>query len=245
MNLKKIAFLIIQKFKKVFELFFPGYYSPNCKAVKKIIERNNLSIDSVYDIGCFIGGWLKERKKTFPKNTNFYLFDAQNLLSCKKFSKNVTFFNAVLGERDGFEVEFYQWKNGGSGSSYFKELGNTLWDEIKPKKVKTESLYSFIKKNNLQLPNYLKIDTQGTELEILRGMGDFIRSKNLYFIELEISLYRINEEAPLINEIIEYMYKNKYVLISVEQLPIVEYFQEKKLVQLNGVFTQQSLVTTK
>lgn len=236
---------MIQKFKKVFELFFPGYYSPNCKAIKKIVNSNNLSIDYVYDIGCFIGEWLKERKNTFPKNTNFYLFDAQNLLSSKKINNNVTFFNVVLGELDGFEVEFYQWKNGGSGSSYFKELGNTLWDEIKPEIVKTDTLYSFIKKNNLQLPNYLKIDTQGSELEILKGMGNFLRYKNLYFIELEISLYQINEEAPLINEIIEYMYRNKYVLISVEQLPIVEYFQEKKLVQLNGVFTQQSLVATK
>ena len=40
------------------------------------------------------------------------------------------------------------------------------------------------------------------------------------------------------------MSKNNFVLISTEQLPIVEYFNEKKLVQLNGVFARRTLIST-
>ncbi len=147
-----------------------------------------------------------------------------------------------MGSNDGDEVKF--WKDGGSGSSYFKELGNSLWDNVQPQNLTTVTLKTFIEQNKLEAPNYLKIDTQSTELEILNGLGNFINNKSLYFIELEISLYEINEGAPLISEVIDFMSKNGYVLISVEQLPIVEYFKEKKLVQLNGIFTKKYLVAT-
>lgn len=47
-----------------------------------------------------------------------------------------------------------------------------------------------------------------------------------------------------INEVIDFMSMNNFLLISTEQLPIVEYFNEKKLVQLNGIFAQRKLITT-
>ena len=83
MKIKKFIYIIIQKFKKFIELFFPGYFSENCKAIKKIINDREISINTIYDIGCFIGGWLEERKKTFPEAKMFYLFDAENLISKK------------------------------------------------------------------------------------------------------------------------------------------------------------------
>ena len=47
-----------------------------------------------------------------------------------------------------------------------------------------------------------------------------------------------------IKEVIDFMSMNNFLLISTEQLPIVEYFNEKKLVQLNGIFAQRKLITT-
>ena len=101
-----------------------------------------------------------------------------------------------------------------------------------------------INENSLKKPNYLKIDTQSSEIEILKGLEEIINYESLYFIELEISLYQINEGAPTIKEVIDFMSMNNFLLISTEQLPIVEYFNEKKLVQLNGIFAQRKLITT-
>ena len=80
MHIKKYIYIFIQKIKKIIEFIFPGYFSQNCKAIKKVILQNNIVITTVYDIGCFIGSWFVERKKTFPEAENFYLFDAQNLI---------------------------------------------------------------------------------------------------------------------------------------------------------------------
>ena len=101
-----------------------------------------------------------------------------------------------------------------------------------------------VNENSLKKPNYLKIDTQSSEIEILKGLEEIINYESLYFIELEVSLYQINEGAPTINEVIDFMSMNNFLLISTEQLPIVEYFNEKKLVQLNGIFAQRKLITT-
>ena len=185
---------------------------------------------------------VQTKKKTFPEAEYFYLFDAQNLISSELLKDKAEFFNVVLGSIEGEQVSF--WQDGGSGSSYFKEIGNTLWNNVEPEIVNTKTLKALINENSLKKPNYLKIDTQSSEIEILKGLEEIINYESLYFIELEISLYQINEGAPTIKEVIDFMSMNNFLLISTEQLPIVEYFNEKKLVQLNGIFAQRKLITT-
>lgn len=239
--MKKFLYKLIQKLKIIVEVFYPGYYSENCNSIKRIIKNKNLSIENIYDIGCYKGEWYKERRRTFPSQSKYFLFDAQTLLDSKIKNKNLKFFNVVLGSKQGQIVQF--WQDGGSGSSFFKELGNNLWDEVTPKEYRVSTLEHIIKQQNLPLPNYLKIDTQGTEIEVLKGLNDLMNIDDLYFVELEISLYRINEKSPLINDVIKFLEDQNYLLISVEQLPIVEYFNERKLVQLNGIFARKDLIS--
>lgn len=42
--MKKFLYKLIQQFKKIIELFYPGYYSENCNAVKRVIKNKNLKI---------------------------------------------------------------------------------------------------------------------------------------------------------------------------------------------------------
>ena len=240
MDFKYLIVKIIQYFKKIINFVIPGYFSENCKNIKRIMNQNRLTIETVYDIGAFKGLWYKERKKTFPKKTSFYLFDAQNLIDSQSISKEAQFIQATLAEEDNLEKEF--WADGGSGSSYYKELGNDIWDNIKPKLMKSEKLDSIIDNRELPLPNYIKIDTQGSELDVLKGFSKNINYEKLYFIELELSLYRINNGSPLIQEVIDFMTKKDFLLISMETLPLVPYFGEKKLIQVNGVFVRKNLI---
>lgn len=241
MNIKSLIYWVLEYFKWAINFFIPGYFSDNCRSVKRIIKHNNLKIKTVYDIGAFKGMWYKERKKTFPNQASFYLFDAQNLIESKNILNEVTFINTMLANEDNQDKNF--WMDGGSGSSYYKELGNDIWDNVTPKLIKSEKLDSVIMKKQLPLPNYIKIDTQGSELDVLKGFSENIHYEKLYFIELEISLYQINSEAPLIEEVIQYISDKNFLLISLEKLPIVPYFGEKKLIQINGIFARQNLTS--
>ena len=45
-----------------FEVFYPGYYSENCRAIKRVLKNNDITLKVIYDVGCFKGQWYKQRK---------------------------------------------------------------------------------------------------------------------------------------------------------------------------------------
>ena len=146
--MKNLIYKLIQYFKMFFEVFYPGYYSENCRAIKRVLKNNDITLKVIYDVGCFKGQWYKQRKKTFPEAEYFYLFDAQNLISFDLLKDKAKFFNVVLGSIEGEQVSF--WQDGGSGSSYFKEIGNTLWNNVEPEIVNTKTLKALINENSLK-----------------------------------------------------------------------------------------------
>jgi FkbM family methyltransferase len=50
---------------------------------------------------------------------------------------------------------------------------------------------------------YLKIDTQGFELEVLRGTGDALQE--MAFVEAEVSLVRVYDSAPSADEVLVFL----------------------------------------
>ena len=77
---------------------------------------------------------------------------------------------------------------------------------IKSKKL-SEELPSEIKKTD---NNLIKLDTQGSELKILNGLDNFINFFEV--IILETSIHNYNKNAPLFNEVINYMKDKNYRL---------------------------------
>ena len=66
------------------------------------------------------------------------------------------------------------------------------------------------RKNNI----FLKIDTQGFELEVLKGCGDIMN--NVKLCMLEMSTVELYENGPILPEIIHFMYENGFVLSGVK-----------------------------
>ena len=65
---------------------------------------------------------------------------------------------------------------------------------------------SLLKINKL---DYLKIDTQGAELDILRGIGDY----RPLLIKIESHVHSMYEKVPSWNELLDYLYKLNYLVI--------------------------------
>ena len=57
--------------------------------------------------------------------------------------------------------------------------------------------------------NYLKIDTQGAELEILKGIGGY----RPLLIKLEAHFFSMYKNVPNWHELVNYLYELNYVLI--------------------------------
>ena len=92
-----------------------------------------------------------------------------------------------------------------------KLFGGSINDLIQNKyMVNSCKLSEIIKKNNVKKIDLLKIDTEGHELQVLKGAGSFLKNKvNFMLIEIHNSNIFLNYDAKKIHN---YLKKNKFIL---------------------------------
>jgi len=108
------------------------------------------------------------------------------------------------------------------GSSSMYEPDSNLFDihQIKKKdyknynvtkniEIECDSLSASLSNLKIDKLDYLKIDTQGAELEISKGIGDY---KPL-LIKIETHIYSMYKGVPSWNELLDYLYKLNYIVI--------------------------------
>ena len=84
-----------------------------------------------------------------------------------------------------------------------------LFEVSKTEVVECDTLSSSLNKLNLKDLDYLKIDTQGAELEILKGLGDF----RPLIIKCEVQIFPMYKDQPYWTEVTNYLYKLGYIII--------------------------------
>lgn len=132
--------------------------------LKKVIVDHNVNV--VYDIGAYKGDFSRKVYNIKPQAI-IYAFEANTIHLRPKWSKNletVEWFNTALSNTIE-ERKFYSL--GTTGDSLYMETYNNKHSESKTKTVTTDTLNNFVNINNLQLPEFIKIDVQGSELDIL------------------------------------------------------------------------------
>ena len=161
---------------------------------------------AILDVGAHTGQFYSWAKNVWP-NSIIWMIEAnevhESVLQSITENNNDNYFIATLGDKER-DVKFYTRsdKPQTEGASYYKE--SNYWDipqlvlEI-PKKLQTlDELFE--DGGEFQL---VKLDTQGSELDILRG-GESL-CKKAEAIILEVSYVEYNEGAPLAEEAIEFM----------------------------------------
>lgn len=155
------------------------------------------------DVGAYNGEWTAMFKKIFP-DARVLMVEAQN--SKADNLKNLTtqlpgtaFHIGLLGATSGQQIVFNINETVSSALPEYKE--NTFAKETRT----TESLDDVIAKagTDFNAPDFIKLDVQGYELEVLKGAAGAI--KTAQFILCEVSLIEINKGAPLIAEVIAFM----------------------------------------
>jgi FkbM family methyltransferase len=179
----------------------------------KYIKKTSLTIDCIYDVGAYKGFWSARAKKYFGGSVQFFLFEPNSDHNAFLTKVGSPFFNVLLGDKDNKTVDFFSL--GLTGDSYFKEK-NPLYDDSHSKPMILRSLDQFIFENSLPSPDLLKLDTQGSELAILRGASKTLRSVKVLIIEVPISNY--NSDAPNINEYLQILGKFEFVPVAVTEI---------------------------
>jgi len=156
----------------------------------------------ILDIGANIGQFHQLAKETFP---DAYVFSIEASPECEQYLKQITdqYYIGLLA-KDTSEYDFYSRKEAptGTGNSIYRELTHYYSDDqleiIKQKGIKLDDLFELDSEFDL-----IKIDTQGSELDIITGGINLC--KKAKGILLEVSLTQYNEGAPLHEEVINFM----------------------------------------
>lgn len=201
MKLKsKIRYYFFKLFPRKFNKAFNRLYDHKLNYNLLRLIENGFKIENIYDIGAYRGVWSKELNETTLKNKNFFLFEANEENDVYLSKLNFKYFFAVLSDKSK-SVEFYS--NISSGDSYFKEQTILYSDKGNSRIKDTITLDELVLKERLPKPDFLKIDTQGSELDILRGATRTVSECSLIYLECPIIEYNYN--SPNFNEYIKYL----------------------------------------
>jgi len=189
----------------------------------------------VLDIGANVGQFHIECSNTF-RDSSVFSIEASD--ECEPHLKAITS-NYYIGllTKDNNEYDFYVNKHNviNTGNSIYKEKTKYYSDEellvIKKKGVRLDDLFEGDSEFDL-----IKIDTQGSELDIIQG-GLNLCSKAKGIL-LEVSVKEYNEHAPLQEEVIKFMSDFGFVKAEVLDEIIVD---SVDLHQQNVLFVKKEL----
>lgn len=190
---------------------------------------------TIVDCGAAGGEWSSLIKSIFSNSTVIGI-DANKWTKDEIPGTDITEI-AVLSDKDDDEKIFYRQKehieNGKfcTGDSLFIEDTQHYREHITIKDiVKTVTLTTILKKYNIANIDLLKIDTQGSELLIMEGLGD--KLYNIEFIELEISLIDYNIGGCKFSDIFNFL-KNNFDVYDIVEL---HRHDQYRLCQLDIIF---------
>ena len=156
----------------------------------------------IFDVGANVGAWTDAVMENVTLHQAF-LFEPNSVLvdgMGEKYIKlkpevgtDMVIVEAAAYKEDGQELDFFYFTNENNGLSSIYH--NEKWDYLPMQqgKVKSVTLDAFCKTRHIEKIDCIKIDTEGSEYDILQGCKYILENKIARFIQVEYSEhYKLN-----------------------------------------------------
>ena len=173
---------------------------------------NNLS--SKLDVYCFEPEptSFQELQTFYAEHNPFNTIQLLNIALCNTngeatlhLTKHLDMCSLLEPDVEQFKREFQQVPN---SQNWFDSL--MLLEKIN---VKTERIDDFALKNKISNIDFLKIDTQGTELEVLKGAEHYLTSKKISVIKVEASLANMYKNQAFFKDVDAFLREKGYIFL--------------------------------
>lgn len=193
----------------------PTYLSPSLQGFIHRVRKEKFKIDVVYDIGAFKGNWTRAVKKHLGYYPKFFLFEPNSAHNEDLEKVGERYFNELLS-KEIRPTTFYQ--ADGLGDSIYPQ-NNLSSENFVPVEILSNTIDNIVSLYNLPSPDLVKIDTQGSELDILEGGRNTLREAKL--IILECPLVQFNRGAPDISQYLSAMQNLGFIPWSTVELHLM------------------------
>lgn len=168
--------------------------------VEKILPKYLESEKPIFfDVGANVGNFSQLLRNNYP-NAKIFAFEPNNkafvILNdiSQEYSlraENIGFGASIQG------INLYSYKNieGGTelGTCNSEALGELfdIKDDIEVNNIKIVTIDSYCEKNNINQIDFLKIDVEGYELEVLKGAEKMIEQNKIPLIQFEFNRFNV------------------------------------------------------
>lgn len=169
----------------------------------QILKERNFTPKSILDIGCNVGQFYWICRSLWSDELNYFMVDGNESLEEDLKKINIPYKISILSDSVR-EVEWFSNSKNPrcTGESYYRENTPHYNDSnVIIRKKMTETLSNIF--NNDQVFDLIKIDTQGSEIDVMKGGIELC--KKAKFIILEVALWEYNLNAPQDNEVSKFM----------------------------------------
>lgn len=179
-------------------------------AVQKKIEEETVVF---FDIGANLGQTIQKIHSIYPQST-IYAFEPskQCFETLKKNSDtaNVSLHNLAVGSASGhLEFNEYSWSD---LNSFLKRAYGTA-TILETHWVEVVTVDAFCKKNSISYINFLKTDTEGYELNVLKGASAMMERDAIQFVYVEIFFNENYIGQSSFGDIYNFLLENSFELV--------------------------------
>lgn len=192
-----------------------GHGHGNLKPFLKNIRQKGFSPKSILDVGANRGEWSRNAKSIF-KQADFFLIEPQQELKpfldkfCAKFPGS-KWFQAAVGSEIG-ELTLTVWPDF-IGSSLLPATLKYSGKSLEKRRVPILTIDNLINEKEIPIPDLIKLDAEGFELEVLKGASGCFGHTEIFI--LEVSFFRFFPKLPLFDEVLNFMLKKGYVVYDI------------------------------
>lgn len=176
----------------------------------------NLSFRTIFDVGANEGQSARLFRRKYPGSV-IYCFEPNGecCTILKRSNLDLKVYPLALGNKTG-AISFD--RSRGESVMYF------VSDRETGERVPIERLDVFCQENNVSEVDFLKIDTEGHDLEVVRGAEQLLAEQRVGLVQTEVSMNRDNTYHVSFVDVHRHMEDRGYRLFGVYE-PVLEWSQ--------------------
>jgi FkbM family methyltransferase len=204
-------------------------------------------VRTVFDVGANDGQTVRRFARTFP-HADLYSFEPdpatfQRLVAAAGGLPKTQLFNLALGREAG-EASLFRFafdetnsllRKAAGAESYVADAGFLRETGTIPVKVST--IDAVCEASGISRIDLLKIDTQGYEVEVLRGAERMLRSAVVPLVYAEVCFVACYENQPLFQDVYAFLYERGFRLVGLYESGFLTRYYH---VGGNALFVHQS-----
>ena len=219
----------------------------------KIINNFISNKSIVFDVGSHIGNWSKTVLENHEE-IQLHLFEPvpdnyktlnNNLADWLK-TGNIHLNQIAIANHEK-TLTFHHYKDNSAWSTFYRRFEVEKQYNLKPPielPVITTTIDAYCQQLQINRINFLKIDTEGGELDVLYGAKELLRKGKIDYIQFEYG-GTFQDSHITLKQVFEYLQKNKYFLLKIEPqklsyipefLPEYENFEYSNYLAVNERF---------